>query len=175
VPQIEVTFDIDANGILNVSAKDKGTGKEQKITITDSSALSEEDIEKMRQEAETHAAEDRKRKELIEARNQADTLIFSTEKALKEAGDKVKAEDKKEVEEKLEALKKLKDGNEVEELKKAIDELSQVIQKIGAQLYQKVQEEKAEQSEPEIKGEKSASTEATADKATEGEYEEVKK
>ena len=169
VPQIEVTFDIDANGIMNVSAKDKGTNKEQKITITDSSSLSKEEIEKMKQEAESHAVEDRKKKELIEVRNQADTLIFSTEKALKEAGDKVKKEDKKEVDQKLENLKKLKDSNEVEELKKAIDELSQVIQKIGAQLYQKVQEEKAEQSEPEIKGKDDK------DKTVEGEYEEVKK
>ena len=152
VPQIEVTFDIDANGIMNVSAKDKGTGKEQKITITDSSSLSKEEIEKMKQEAEVHAVEDRQKKELIEVRNQADTLIFSTEKALKEAGDKVKPEDRKEVDEKLEALKKIKDSAKVEELKKAIDELSQIIQKIGAQLYQKVEEEKAEQSEPEIKG-----------------------
>ncbi|MFH1966301.1 MAG: molecular chaperone DnaK [Patescibacteria group bacterium] len=166
VPQIEVTFDIDANGILNVSAKDKGTGKEQKITITDSSALSKEEIDKMQKEAETHAAEDRKQKELIETRNQADTLIFSTEKALKEAGDKVKEEDKKEVDQKLEVLKKVKDSNKIEELKKAIDELSQIIQKIGAQLYQKVEEEKAEQSEPEIKGKA---------EPVEGEFEEVKK
>ena len=171
VPQIEVSFDIDANGILNVSAKDKGTGKEQKITITDSSALSKEDIEKMKKEAESHAVEDRKKKELIEIRNQADTLIFSTEKALKESGDKVKPEDKKEVDEKLEALKKIKDTSEIEELKKSIDELSQVIQKIGAQLYQKVEEEKAEQSEPEIKGK---DKEENKDKAVEGEYEEVK-
>ncbi|MBL7155022.1 MAG: molecular chaperone DnaK [Candidatus Portnoybacteria bacterium] len=175
VPQIEVSFDIDANGILNVKAKDKATNKEQAITITDSSALSKEEIEKMKKEAETHAAEDRQYKELIETRNQADTLIFSTEKALKEAGDKVKAEDKKEVEEKLAELKKLKDSNEIEPLKKALDELSQVIQKSAAQLYQKVQEEKAEQSEPEIKGEKSASAKASADKTVEGEYEEVKK
>jgi molecular chaperone DnaK len=170
VPQIEVSFDIDANGILNVKAKDKATNKEQVITITDSAALSKEEIEKMKQAAEAHATEDRQRKELIEIRNQADTLIFSTEKALKEAGDKIKAEDKKEVEEKLEALKKVKDSNEIENLKKAIDELSQAIQKIGAQLYQKVQEEKAEQSEPEIKGEK----EAGQGKTVEGEYEEVK-
>lgn len=163
-PQIEVSFDIDANGILNVKAKDKATNKEQQITITDSSALSKEEIEKMKKEAETHSVEDRKKKELIEVRNQADTLIFSTEKALKESGDKVKAEDKKEVDEKLEALKKLKDSNEIEELKKAIDELSQVIQKIGAQLYKKVEEEKAEQSEPEIKGKDTVK----------GEYEEVK-
>ncbi|PIV10510.1 MAG: molecular chaperone DnaK [Candidatus Portnoybacteria bacterium CG03_land_8_20_14_0_80_41_10] len=170
VPQIEVSFDIDANGILNVKAKDKATNKEQSITITDSSALSKEEIEKMRQEAEAHASEDRQHKELVEIRNQADTLIFSTEKALKEAGDKVKAEDKKEVEDKLEALKKIKDSHEIETLKKAIDELSQVIQKIGAQLYQKVQEEKQEQSEPQMKEGKKTDKEKTV----EGEYEEVK-
>jgi molecular chaperone DnaK len=170
VPQIEVQFDIDVNGILDVKAKDKGTGKEQHITITDSSALKKEEIEKMKQEAEAHSVEDRKKKELVEARNQADTLIFSTEKALKEAGDKVKEEDKKEVDEKLEALKKAKDRQDTEALKKAIDDLSQIIQKIGSQLYQKVQEEKAEQSEPELK-EKSANPEP---KTTEGEYEEVK-
>jgi len=167
VPQIEVSFNIDANGILNVSAKDKATNKEQSITITDSTALSKEEIEKMKQEAETHSVEDRKKKELIEVRNQADTLIFSTEKALKDAGDKVKSEDKKEVEEKVEELKKLKDSAEIEPLKKALDDLSQAIQKIGAQLYQKVEEEKAEQSEPEIKGKGSES-------AKEGEFEEVK-
>jgi len=175
VPQIEVTFDIDANGILNAKAKDKATGKEQKITITDSSALSKEEVEKMKKEAEAHSAEDRKKKELIEVRNQADTLIFSTEKALKEAGDKVKPEDKKEVDQKLEALKKVKDSNEIEPLKKASDELSQVIQKIGAQLYQKVQEEKAEQSEPEIKSEEEKKEEEQKNKeTTKGEYEEVK-
>jgi len=181
VPQIEVSFDIDANGILNVKAKDKATNKEQAITITDSSALSKEEIEKMKKEAETHATEDRQHKELIEARNQADTLIFSTEKALKETGDKIKPEDKKEVEEKLEALKKVKDSNEIEPLKKTMDELSQAIQKIGAQLYQKVQEEKAEQSEPEIKGKSKGSPskdkvdETDKEKTVEGEYEEVKK
>ncbi len=174
VPQIEVTFDIDTNGILNVKAKDKATNKEQHITITDSSALSKEEIEKMKQEAEAHATEDRQKKELIEIRNQADTLIFSTEKALKDAGDKVKPDDKKQVEEKLEELKKIKDSSEIEPLKKAIDELSQEIQKIGAQLYQKVEEEKAEQSEPEIKGKKSASDKDSTDKTVKGEYEEVK-
>jgi molecular chaperone DnaK len=169
VPQIEVTFDIDANGILTVKAKDKATGKEQHITIKDSSALSKEEIERMRQEAEAHAAEDRQRKELIEARNQADTLIYSTEKALKEAGDRIKPEDRKEVEDKVTELKKIKDGNEIEPIKKTMDDLSQAVQKIGAQLYQKVQEEKAEQSEPEIKkGEEEKKT-------VEGEYEEVKK
>ncbi len=167
VPQIEVTFDIDANGILNVKAKDKATNKEQKITITDSSSLSKEDIEKMKKEAEAHSAEDRKKKELIETRNQADTLISSTEKAMKEAGDKVKPEDKKEVEEKLESLKKLKDSNEIEPLKKAIDELSQVIQKIGAQLYQSASAKAA--------ADKKVSEDKPVDKTVEGEYEEIKK
>ena len=166
VPQIEVAFDIDANGILTVKAKDKATSKEQHITITDSSALSKEDIEKMKQQAEAHAQEDRKRKELIEMRNQADTLIYSTEKALKEAGDKIKVEDKKETEDKLQTLKSAKDSNNIDELKKAYDDLSQVIQKIGAQLYQKVEQEKAEQSEPEIK---------KPDQTVKGQYEEVKK
>ncbi len=152
VPQIEVAFDVDANGILNVSAKDKGTGKEQKITITDSSALSKDEIEKMKQEAEQHADEDKKKKELIEVKNSADTLIFSTEKALKEAGDKLKPEDKQEVEEKLEALKKAKEGDDLEALKKTNEELSQSVQKIGQQLYQTVQEQQKEQEEPEIKG-----------------------
>jgi molecular chaperone DnaK len=148
VPQIEVSFDIDANGILNVKAIDKATNKEQHITITDSSALSKEEIEKMKREAETHAADDRKKRELIDALNQADTLISSTEKALKESDDKVK--DRKEVDEKLEELKKIKDSGEIDALKKAIDDLSQSIQKIGAQLYQNVEKEKAEQSEPQI-------------------------
>ena len=172
VPQIEVSFNIDANGILNVSAKDKATNKEQSITITDSSALSKEEIEKMKQEAETHSAEDEKNKELIEIRNQADTLIFSTEKALKESGDKVKPEDKKEVDEKLEELKKLKDSNEIDPLKKALDDLSQAIQKIGAQLYQKVEEEKAEQSEPEIKGK--SDDKKDKEKTVDGEFKETK-
>ncbi len=156
VPQIEVAFDVDANGILNVSAKDKGTGKEQKITITDSTALSKEDIEKMKQEAEQHADEDKKKKEMIEVKNNADTLIFSTEKALKEAGDKLKSEDKQEVEEKLEALKKAKEGDDLEALKKTNEELSQSVQKIGQQLYQTVQEQQKEQEEPEIKGQPGA-------------------
>ena len=175
VPQIEVSFDIDANGILNVKAIDKATSKEQHITITESSALSKEEIEKMKQEAKAHAVDDRKKKELIDARNQADTLISSTEKALKESGDKVKEEDRKDVDEKLAELKKIKDSAEIDALKKAIDDLSQSIQKIGAQLYQDVEKEKAEQSEPGLK--ENAGTggaEAGKEKTVEGEYEEVK-
>ncbi len=136
IPQIEVTFDIDANGILVVTAKDKATGKSQNITIKESSALSEKEIEKMKKEAEQFAAEDRKKKELIDLRNQADTLIFTCERTLKEAGDKVKAEDKKPVEEKIIELKKIKDGQDIEAIKKVIQELGDAIQKIGAAMYQ---------------------------------------
>lgn len=135
VPQIEVTFDIDANGILTVTAKDKATGRSQNITIRDSSALSKEEIERMKKEAEQFAAEDRKKKELIDLRNQADTLIYTSERALKDAGDKVSAEIKKLVEEKITELKKVKDANDIEAIKKAIQELGEAIQKIGQAMY----------------------------------------
>jgi len=135
VPQVEVTFDIDANGILNVSAKDKASGREQKITITASAGLSKDEIEKMKHDAEAHADEDAKKKELIEARNIGETLIFTAEKALKDAGDKAPAEVKTAVEEKIAALKKAKDGESVEEIKKASDELGAEMQKIGSAMY----------------------------------------
>ncbi len=137
VPQIEVTFDIDANGILNVSAKDKATGKEQSIRIEASTGVSEEEIERMKKEAEEHAEEDKKKKEAVEARNVAETMISTTEKALKEAGDKISADKRKPVEEKMEALKKLlKDEKaETEAIKKATEEFSAEAQKIGEELY----------------------------------------
>jgi len=136
VPQVEVSFDIDANGILNVKAKDKATNKEQKITITASSGLSKEEVEKMKKEAELHAEEDKKKREQVEIKNQADAAIFQTEKLIKDAGDKIKAEDKKELEEKVEALKKVKDSDNFDEIKKKMEELSAVAQKIGAAMYQ---------------------------------------
>ena len=139
VPQIEVTFDIDANGILNVTAKDKATGKSQSIRIEASSGISEEEIEKMKKEAEAHAEEDKKKREAVETKNTADALVHSTEKALKEAGDKISADKKKPVEEKIEALKKVKDGDDIEAIKKASEELSQEAQKIGQELYQAAQ------------------------------------
>ncbi|HRY52792.1 MAG TPA: molecular chaperone DnaK [Candidatus Portnoybacteria bacterium] len=152
VPQIEVTFDIDANGILTVTAKDKATNKSQNITIKDTSALSKEEIERMKQEAEAHAADDRKQKEIIDLRNQADTTIYSVEKTLRDAGDKVPADIKKGVEEKIEAVKKVKDGNDEAVLKQALDALSQEIQKIGSQMYQQEKAtEKEVTEEPEIK------------------------
>ncbi|MFH1253460.1 MAG: molecular chaperone DnaK [Candidatus Uhrbacteria bacterium] len=136
VPQVEVSFDIDANGILNVSATDKATNQKQSITITASTGLNKDEIERMKREAEAHAAEDAKKREQIEHKNMAETMIYTAEKMLKDAGDKVTAEEKKEVEEKIEALKKVKDGDDHEAIKKAADELTNVAQKVGAKMYQ---------------------------------------
>ncbi len=143
VPQVEVTFDIDANGILNVKAKDKGTGKEQKITITASSGLSKEEIEKMKNEAELHADEDKKKKDEIEVVNQAEGVIFQTEKLIKESGDKMKPEDKTELETKLESLKKAKEGKEIENIKKEMESLMEVAQRIGSAMYAQAEGESA--------------------------------
>ncbi len=135
VPQIEVTFDIDANGIVNVSAKDKGTGKEANITITASTNLSEEEIDRAVKEAERYAEEDRKRKEAIEAKNNADQIVYQTEKTLNELGDKVSAEDKAKIESKLQALKSVKDSDNVDAIKKATEELTQEFYAISSKLY----------------------------------------
>jgi len=136
VPQIEVTFDIDANGILNVKAVDKATGKEQSIKITGSTGLTKEEVERMTKEAEAHATEDAEKKEKVEARNQADSLIFTAEKSLKDAGDKVSEDVKKEVEEKISALKGVLDSGLKEDLEVKTKELSESLQKIGANMYQ---------------------------------------
>ena len=138
IPQVEVTFDLDANGILNVKAKDRATNKEQHITITGSSGLSEEEVEKMRKEAEKYAEADKKKKQAIEIKNKADTLIYQSEKVLKEAGDKVADTIKKPVQEKIDALKKIMENKEakLEELEKATKELEEEIQKVGAAMYQ---------------------------------------
>jgi molecular chaperone DnaK len=136
VPQIEVTFDIDANGILNVSARDKGTGKEQKITITASSGLSKEEVEKMRQEAEQHAAEDAKRKDEVEVRNSADSLAFTAEKTLRDHGDKIPADVKQDIDSKIASVKSALQGQDVNTIRNAMQELSQAMQKVGASVYQ---------------------------------------
>jgi len=135
IPQIEVTFDIDSNGILNVSAKDKATNKTQSIRIESSIGMSKEEIEKMKKDADLHAEEDRKKKELIEIRNVADNLMYSSEKTIKDGGDKVSADQKKEIDEKIDALKKVKDSDNIEDIKNKTQDLSQAIQKIGAELY----------------------------------------
>ncbi|PNU18710.1 molecular chaperone DnaK [Geothermobacter hydrogeniphilus] len=144
VPQIEVTFDIDANGILNVSAKDLGTGKEQSIRITASSGLSEEEIERMVKEAEAHESEDKKKRALIEARNQADGLIYTTEKALSEHGDKVDAGTKTEIETALEALKGVLDGDDAEVINQKAEALAQASHKLAEIMYQQAQAEGGE-------------------------------
>ncbi|MFH1610847.1 MAG: molecular chaperone DnaK [Patescibacteria group bacterium] len=149
LPQIEVTFDIDANGILSVKAQDKGTGKEQHITITASTGLNKDEIEKMKKDAESHADEDKKKKESIEVKNMAETLYYTTEKALKDAGDKLPEADKKSIEEKMEALKSVlkeddpvsKNGASIEAIKKATEELSTEAQKIGQAMYAASQQE----------------------------------
>ncbi len=135
LPQIEVSFDIDANGILNVSAKDKATNKIQSIRIEGSSGISKEEIERMKKDAETHASEDKKKQEVIEIKNTADALIYTCEKTLKDAGEKIKPEDKKEIEDKIGALKDAQKNDNIEDIKSKTQELSETIQKIGAELY----------------------------------------
>ncbi len=140
LPQIEVTFDIDANGILNVKAHDKGTGKEQKITITASSGLSKDEVDKMQREAEAHAAEDTKQREEIEARNAADTLAYTAEKTLREHKDKIPSDLNQEAEEKIQAVKSALQGSDIDALRKATQELSDTMQKAGAAVYQQQQQ-----------------------------------
>lgn len=169
VPQVEVTFDIDANGILNVSAKDKATNKEQKITITGSTGLSKEDAARMAQEAEAHAEEDRKKKEEIEIKNQADTLVYTTERTLKEAGDKVSAEVRTDVEQKLSDLKSVIQTASAEDLKPKMEALSEAIQKVGAAMYNQPGDADQAQAEPEIKPEEEIESTEDEGKTDKGE------
>lgn len=139
IPQIEVKFDIDANGIVNVSAKDLGTGQEQKITITSSSGLSKDDIEQMVKEAEKNAAEDKKRREEVEVKNQADNLLYQTDKALKDAGDKATPEDKEKIGQAKEALQKAVESGNIEEIKSKTEQLTEAIHGLTARMYQQGQ------------------------------------
>ncbi|QQG40890.1 MAG: molecular chaperone DnaK [Candidatus Levyibacteriota bacterium] len=147
VPQVEVTFDIDASGILSVKAKDKATGKEQSIKITGSTGLSKDEVEKMTKEAEMHAKEDEEKKAKVETRNQADSLIFTAEKSLKDAGDKVKEDLKKEVEEKISELKKILDTGSKEEIEKKASELSDSLQKVGQAMSSQKTEDGGQKTE----------------------------
>lgn len=147
VPQIEVTFDIDANGIVHVSAKDKATGKEQSIRITASSGLSQEEIDQLVKDAEMHADEDKKRKELVEARNNADALIYSTEKSLKEIGDKVDADTRQRVEEISGRLRKAMEGEDKDEITKITEELQQASHKLAETMYQQASQAGGKQAE----------------------------
>ncbi len=143
IPQIEVTFDIDANGIVNVSAKDLGTGKEQKITVTGGSGLNKDEIEKMVKESEKHKEEDKKKKEKIEIENNAENIIYSTEKLLKEYKEKIEKETKEKLEKELEELKELIKGEDTEKIKEKLEQLQKDTQEIGTKMYQKVAEEQA--------------------------------
>lgn len=167
IPQIEVSFDIDANGILNVKAVDKATSREQKITITASSGLSKEEIEKMKTEAEAHAKEDEAKKEMIEVKNIGENLIYTCEKTLKDAAGKVKEEDKKEVEEKIKALRDVLAGDDKEAIKKATDVLSGKIQKIGAEMYKNTEANSNETSANSQEEDKNGNKESTEDKKEE--------
>jgi molecular chaperone DnaK len=171
VPQIEVTFDIDANGIVNVSAKDKGTGKEQKITIQASGGLTDEEVQKMIKEAEANKEEDKKKRETVDARNQADALHGSTEQSLKEHGDKLSEEDKKKIEDSLASLKDVLKGNDIEIIKTKTKELTDVAMKLGEAIYktQQTEQQAEQQAEPSKKEGDSK------DNVVDAEYEDVTK
>lgn len=168
VPQVEVTFDIDASGILSVTAKDKATNKSQSIRIEASTGLSKDEIERMKKDAEMHSEEDKRKKELIEARNMADSLVYTTEKAMKDAGDKITAEEKQPVEEAITELNKVKNGDDLEAIKKATEVLSQAAQKIGEKLYAAAQ---AANPQPAANGEAKAEGEPTAEAPKDAETE----
>lgn len=170
VPQIEVSFNIDANGIVNVSAKDKATNKEQKITITGGGSLSEDEIKKMQADAESHAEEDKKKKELVETKNYADTLIYTAEKTLHESKDKIKDDDKKQIEEAIAALKEKKDSEDIEEIKKLSEDLNDKLMKVGEQMYKEGSSEGSTKEEGKDQDDKAENSEdKKSDEAEEGE------
>ena len=171
MPQIEVTFDIDANGIVNVSAKDKATGKEQQIRIQASGGLSDEDIERMVKEAEENAESDKKKRELVDTRNQADSLVNETEKNIKEHGDKVSEEDKKKIESDIEELKKVKDGEDLEAIKSKTEQLVQSSLKLGEAIYKQNPQGGAPQPDP--SGDEPSSDIKNDEKVVDAEFEEV--
>ncbi|MBW1797212.1 MAG: molecular chaperone DnaK [Deltaproteobacteria bacterium] len=173
MPQIEVTFDIDANGIVSVSAKDMGTGKEQSIKITASSGLSEEEIEKLVKEAEMHADEDKKKRELIDARNMADSMIYTTEKSTKEAGDKVDDATKANIDQAVENLKKAMEGDNTEEIKRLTDELTQASHKLAEAIYAQASQQQAQPGA--APGAESAAGASQDDEVVDADFEEVKK
>jgi molecular chaperone DnaK len=174
VPQIEVTFDIDANGIMNVSAKDMGTGKEQAITITASTKLSQEEIDQKVKDAEMHAEEDKKKQEEIEVRNNADSMIYTSEKTLEELGDKVPGDKKENVEKLVGELRELVTGDDVAAIKEKTEELTKIVQEIGAAIYQQAQQEQAQQQQDQAGAEQGNSGNAADDDTIDADYE-VKK
>ncbi|MBU0471541.1 MAG: molecular chaperone DnaK [Nanoarchaeota archaeon] len=177
IPQVEVSFDIDANGIVHVNAKDLGTGKEQSIKITATTNLTEEEVEKMRQDAEKYADQDKKQKEEIETINQADTIVYSTEKLLKDLEGKIDKKEVEEIKKKIEELKKLlePEKKDAEKLKKVMEELNQIVQKASTEMYQKVAEEQAKaQKQQTTNNEEATSKDEKDEKVVDADYEEVK-
>jgi molecular chaperone DnaK len=176
VPQIEVTFDIDANGIVSVSAKDMGTGKEQSIQITASSGLSQEEIDSALKDAELHAEEDKKKKELVDARNTADALIYSTEKSIKELGDKVDSETKTNVEAAMDSLKKVIEGEDTEEIKRLTEALTQASHKLAEAMYKQASQTAEQQAGAEAGAESGAQPGPSPadDDVVDADFEEVK-
>ncbi len=166
LPQIEVTFDIDANGIMNVSAKDLGTGKEQKITITASTKLSKEETDRMMKEAEKHAEQDKKKKEEVEIRNNADSMIYTSEKTMKELGEKTGKDEKEKIESSVKELREALSGKDVQKIKNKTEELGKKLQEIGAKIYQQVAQEQAKKQEKQGKQEKKEEKEEKEDKKT---------
>jgi molecular chaperone DnaK len=160
VPQIEVTFDIDANGILNVKAKDKGTNKEQKITITASSGLSKEEIEKMKKAAEANEAEDKRKKDEVETKNQADGMVYAAEKTLKEAGDKIDPPTKEKVEKAIAEVRKALERKEVEIIKKSLEALQKEVYEMSAKLYKENTPPKPEPGETPPQGDTNKTVDA---------------
>ncbi len=174
IPQIEVTFDIDANGIVKVSAKDQATGKEQSIQITASSGLSQEEIEKLVQDAEMHADEDKKKKELVEARNSADAMIYSTEKSIKELGDKVDNDTKTKVEDAVSALKKAMEGEDTAEIKRLSEELTNASHKLAEAMYQQASAGEQQAADAAAESADEAGGAASEEDVVDADFEEVK-
>jgi molecular chaperone DnaK len=174
VPQIEVTFDIDANGIVNVSAKDTATGKEQSIQITASSGLSKEEIDSLIKDAELHAEDDKKKKELVEARNSADALIYATEKSVKDLGDKIDDATKGKVEAAIEPLKKAMEGDDVAEIKRLSEELTQAAHKLAEAMYQQASQEGQQQAGADTAGPEQPGPSASEEDVVDADFEEVK-
>ena len=175
IPQIEVGFDIDANGIVHVSAKDMGTGKEQSIEITASSGLSEEEIEQLMKDAEVNAEEDKKKRELVDSRNMADSLIYTTEKSIKEVGDKVDSATKDQINQAIEKLKKAMEGENVEEIKRLSDELTQASHKLAETMYAQASQQQQAQAGGDGSTGTSGGGTATDDDVVDADFEEVKK
>jgi molecular chaperone DnaK len=175
IPQIEVTFDIDANGIVHVSAKDMGTGKEQSIEITASSGLSEEEIENLVKDAEIHAEEDKKRRELVDARNNADSLIYTTEKSINEVGEKLDEGTKGEISQAIENLKKAMEGEDAGEIKRLSEELTRASHKLAETMYAQASQQQQAQAAGAASGDQGASGGATDEDVVDADFEEVKK